>query len=83
MTYIKELSCHWLANIKLSRIIILVTLTLVVVPIFTHYYLSNVSIDIFFNNYSFYWFSVFPHSTLVCMNFFMLENLLYHETIQI
>lgn len=48
MTYVKELTCHWLANLKLSRIIILVTLTLVLVPLFTHYYLSNVSIHIIF-----------------------------------
>lgn len=42
MVFTKELLCHWLINVKLSRIIILVTLALVLVPLFTHYYISNV-----------------------------------------
>lgn len=34
-----------MANIKLSRILILVTVALVTVPLFTHYYISNVERD--------------------------------------
>ncbi|XP_039296108.1 exostosin-3 [Nilaparvata lugens] len=45
MSFTKELVCLWLANVKLSRIIVLVTLALVLVPLFTHYYLSNVERD--------------------------------------
>ncbi|RZF46928.1 hypothetical protein LSTR_LSTR013240 [Laodelphax striatellus] len=45
MSFTKELVCLWLANVKLSRIIVLVFLALVLVPLFTHYYLSNVERD--------------------------------------
>ncbi|XP_073971807.1 exostosin like glycosyltransferase 3 [Rhodnius prolixus] len=41
----KERVCHWVANVKLSRILTLVTLALVTVPLFTHYYISNVERD--------------------------------------
>ncbi|BES95065.1 Exostosin family [Nesidiocoris tenuis] len=37
----KERFCYWMANVKLSRILVLVTAALVTVPLFTHYYLSN------------------------------------------
>lgn len=46
MTTANEVSgrdvCHWFANVKLSRIIILVSLILLLVPLITHYYLSSV-----------------------------------------
>ncbi|XP_067014507.2 exostosin-3 isoform X4 [Anabrus simplex] len=38
----REIVCHWLSHIKLSRIIILVSIVLVIVPLITHYYLSKV-----------------------------------------
>ena len=34
--------CHWLSNIRLSRIILCILIVLVTIPIITHYYLSNV-----------------------------------------
>lgn len=34
--------CHWIAQIKLSRIIILACTILFIVPLLTHYYLSEV-----------------------------------------
>ncbi|EZA60195.1 Exostosin-3 [Ooceraea biroi] len=37
--------CQWLAHIKLSRIIILTSTVLFIVPLFTHYYLSKVESD--------------------------------------
>ncbi|XP_043283705.1 exostosin-3 [Venturia canescens] len=37
--------CHWLAHVKLSKIIILVSVFLFIVPLFTHYYLSKVEAD--------------------------------------
>uniref|UniRef100_A0A1B6CK88 glucuronosyl-galactosyl-proteoglycan 4-alpha-N-acetylglucosaminyltransferase n=1 Tax=Clastoptera arizonana TaxID=38151 RepID=A0A1B6CK88_9HEMI len=45
MLLTRELQCHYLVNVKLSRIIVLVTLALILVPLFTHYYLSNVEDD--------------------------------------
>ncbi|KAL1140802.1 hypothetical protein AAG570_000730 [Ranatra chinensis] len=45
MVFSKELICHWFARVKLSRIVMLVTLALVIVPLFTHYYISNVERD--------------------------------------
>ncbi|KAF6206035.1 hypothetical protein GE061_017260 [Apolygus lucorum] len=45
MHWSKDRICHWMANVKLSRILLLVTLALVTVPLFTHYYLSNVERD--------------------------------------
>ncbi|XP_023287673.1 exostosin-3 isoform X2 [Orussus abietinus] len=36
---------HWAAHVKLSRIIILMTAVLFIVPLFTHYYLSKVETD--------------------------------------
>jgi len=35
-------TCQWLAHVKLSRIIILTSTVLFIVPLFTHYYLSKV-----------------------------------------
>ncbi|EFN78322.1 exostosin-3 [Harpegnathos saltator] len=37
--------CQWLAHIKLSRIILLTSAVLFIVPLFTHYYLSKVEND--------------------------------------
>lgn len=34
--------CHWLSTVRLSRIIFCILIVLVIVPIVTHYYLSNV-----------------------------------------
>ena len=34
--------CHWLSNVRLSRIIICILVVLVIVPVVTHYYLSGV-----------------------------------------
>lgn len=34
--------CQWVAHVKLSRIIILTSAVLFIVPLFTHYYLSKV-----------------------------------------
>ena len=34
--------CHWLSTVRLSRIIFSILIVLVIVPIVTHYYLSNV-----------------------------------------
>lgn len=34
--------CHWITHIKLSRIIILTSVVLFMIPLFTHYYLSKV-----------------------------------------
>lgn len=34
--------CHWLSTIRLSRIILCILVVLVIVPIITHYYLSDV-----------------------------------------
>lgn len=34
--------CHWITHIKLSRIIMLTSAVLFIVPLFTHYYLSKV-----------------------------------------
>lgn len=45
MILTKECIYHWMANVKLSRILLLVTLALVIVPLFTHYYISNVEKD--------------------------------------
>lgn len=36
--------CKWLAHVKLSRIIILISTVLFTVPLVTHYYLSKVYI---------------------------------------
>lgn len=36
----------WLSQIKLTRIIVLVFIILIIVPLFTHYYLSKVSYPI-------------------------------------
>ncbi|KAF4528808.1 hypothetical protein B566_EDAN017311 [Ephemera danica] len=41
----REIILHWLTHVKLSRIILLVTLILVIVPLITHYYLSKVERD--------------------------------------
>jgi hypothetical protein len=38
----KEVFCHWLSHVKLSRIIVLVSVVLIIVPLITHYYLSKV-----------------------------------------
>lgn len=38
--------CQWLAHIKLSRIIIVTSVVLFIVPLFTHYYLSKVRCDL-------------------------------------
>lgn len=40
--YLHERLCLWLGRIKLSRVILSVTLILFIVPIVTHYYLSKV-----------------------------------------
>lgn len=40
--------CHWITHIKLSRIIMLTSALLFIVPLFTHYYLSKVTC---LNNY--------------------------------
>ncbi|XP_033231975.1 exostosin-3 isoform X1 [Belonocnema kinseyi] len=37
--------CHWITHIKLSRILILVSVILFIVPLFAHYYLSKVESD--------------------------------------
>lgn len=37
--------CHWITHIKLSRIIMLTSAVLFIVPLFTHYYLSKVESD--------------------------------------
>lgn len=34
--------CHWIAHIKLSRIIIVILLILFIISLFNHYYLSKV-----------------------------------------
>ena len=34
--------CHWLSTVRLSRIIFCILIVLVIIPIVTHYYLSNV-----------------------------------------
>lgn len=34
--------CHWITHIKLSKIIMLTSVVLFIVPLFTHYYLSKV-----------------------------------------
>ncbi|XP_013195012.2 exostosin-3 [Amyelois transitella] len=39
--YFYERFCLWLGHLKLSRVIILVSVILFVVPLFTHYYLSK------------------------------------------
>ncbi|XP_028038241.1 exostosin-3 isoform X1 [Bombyx mandarina] len=41
MNIIYERFCLWLGHLKLSRVIILVSVILFVVPLFTHYYLSK------------------------------------------
>ncbi|XP_054272009.1 exostosin-3-like [Macrosteles quadrilineatus] len=46
MVFSKEVACNRLVNLKLSRVLVLVTLALVLVPLFTHYYLSNVESDV-------------------------------------
>jgi len=38
----KEVLCHWLSHMRLSRIIVLVSVVLIIVPLITHYYLSKV-----------------------------------------
>ncbi|GLG98438.1 Exostosin-3 [Gryllus bimaculatus] len=42
----RELLCRWLSHVKLSRIIILVSVVLIIVPLVTHYYLSKVEADV-------------------------------------
>ncbi|PSN36588.1 Exostosin-3 [Blattella germanica] len=42
----KEVVCHWLSQVKLSRIIILVSVVLIIVPLITHYYLSKVESNV-------------------------------------
>lgn len=42
----KEIICRWLSHVKLSRIIILVSIVLIIVPLVTHYYLSKVEADV-------------------------------------
>lgn len=37
---------HWITHIKLSRIIMLTSAVLFIVPLFTHYYLSKVIVII-------------------------------------
>ncbi|KAL0895674.1 hypothetical protein ABMA27_011752 [Loxostege sticticalis] len=39
--YFYERFCQWLGHLKLSRVILLVSVILFVVPLFTHYYLSK------------------------------------------
>ncbi|KAG6460744.1 exostosin-3 isoform X2 [Manduca sexta] len=39
--FVYERFCQWLGHLKLSRVILLVTVILFVVPLFTHYYLSK------------------------------------------
>ncbi|XP_032512309.1 exostosin-3 [Danaus plexippus] len=41
MILIHERICQWLGHLKLSRVILMVTVILFVVPLFTHYYLSK------------------------------------------
>jgi hypothetical protein len=42
----KEVLCHWLSHMRLSRIIVLVSVVLIIVPIITHYYLSKVESNV-------------------------------------
>ncbi|XP_050673263.1 exostosin-3 isoform X2 [Leptidea sinapis] len=39
--YIHERLCQWLGHLKLSRVILMVSVILFLVPLFTHYYLSK------------------------------------------
>ncbi|KAJ9588546.1 hypothetical protein L9F63_018084, partial [Diploptera punctata] len=41
-----EVICHWLSHVKLSRIIVLVSIVLIIVPLITHYYLSKVESNV-------------------------------------
>lgn len=45
MILTRECLCHWMANVKLSRILLLFTLALVIVPLFIHHYMPNVERD--------------------------------------
>ncbi|KAJ4429032.1 hypothetical protein ANN_26028 [Periplaneta americana] len=42
----REVVCHWLSHVKLSRIIVLVSIVLIIVPLITHYYLSKVESNV-------------------------------------
>jgi hypothetical protein len=68
----KEVFCHWLSHVKLSRIIVLVSVVLIIVPLITHYYLSKVCLYCVYQKYV-----VLLTSLLLEITFFKL----YHKNL--
>lgn len=63
--------CHWITHIKLSRIIMLTSAVLFIVPLFTHYYLSKV---LFFILYVY----IYLDKNVICMSDkFKIKNFLF------